>query len=68
VADMTLLSIALLAPHPATVTIAGMGWNLLWVTLGNIISGAGIMALGYWAASRAAPSAATQSEHLAAAE
>ncbi len=68
VANMTLLSIALLAPHPATVTIAGMGWNLLWVTLGNIISGAGIMALGYWAASRAAPSAATQSEHLAAAE
>lgn len=52
VANMTLLAIALLAPHPATVTFAGLGWNLLWVSLGNILSGAGIMGLGYWAASR----------------
>ena len=29
VANMTLLSIALLAEHPATVTLAGLGWNLL---------------------------------------
>jgi nitrite transporter NirC len=34
------------------VTIAGLGWNLLWVTIGNIVSGAGIMGLGYWAAPR----------------
>jgi len=27
---------------------------LLWVTLGNIVSGAGIMALGYWTMSRPA--------------
>jgi nitrite transporter NirC len=52
VANMTLLSIALMAEHPANVTIAGLGWNLLWVTIGNIVSGAGIMGLGYWAASR----------------
>jgi nitrite transporter NirC len=59
IANMTLLSIALLADHPPTVTIAGMGWNLLWVSLGNIVSGAGIVAIGYWAASRE-PATATQ--------
>jgi nitrite transporter len=52
VANMTLLSIALLAPHPDNVTWAGMLHNLVWVTLGNIVSGAGIMGLGYWAASQ----------------
>jgi nitrite transporter len=52
IANMTIFAIALLAPHPDTVSIAGMGWNLLWVTLGNIVSGAGIVGLGYWAASR----------------
>ena len=68
VANMTLFSIALLAPHPANVTLAGMGWNLLWVTIGNVISGAGIMAAGYWAASRPAASAPAAAVHLTAAE
>ncbi len=67
VANMTLFSIALLADHPANVTFAGMAWNLLWVTLGNIVSGAGVMGLGYWAASRA-PAATEPVAHLAAAE
>jgi nitrite transporter len=67
VANMTLLSIALLAPHPASVTFGGMGWNLLWVSLGNIISGAGVMGLGYWAASRR-PAAEEPAAQLAAAE
>jgi nitrite transporter NirC len=49
------------------VTLGGMGWNLLWVSLGNILSGAGIMGLGYWAASRA-PVAADPATQLAAAE
>src|SRR5438067_9993994 len=66
VANMTLLSIALLAPHPETVTVAGLGWNLFWVTIGNAIAGAGIMGLGYWAASRTPEPAAAAS--LAAAE
>src|SRR5690242_13595152 len=52
VANMTLLSIALLSEHPATVSLAGMAHNLLWVTLGNIVSGAVIMAAGYWTMSR----------------
>ena len=67
VANMTLLSIALFAEHPANVTLAGLGWNLLWVTIGNVVSGAGIMGTGYWAASRT-PAAAEPAAQLAAAE
>ena len=48
VANMTLLSTALLIEHPQTVTVVGMGYNLAWVTLGNIIGGAIFMGLGYW--------------------
>jgi nitrite transporter len=65
VANMTLLSIALLTEHPETVSLAGLGWNLLWVTIGNAIAGAGIMGLGYWAASRT-PTAARSAEYAAA--
>jgi nitrite transporter NirC len=67
VANMTLLGIALIAEHPPTVTLGGLGWNLLWVTIGNAISGAGIMGLGYWAASRV-PVVAEPAGQLAAAE
>ena len=67
VANMTLFSIALMAEHPASVTIGGMGWNLLWVTIGNIIGGAGIMGLGYWLVSRS-PAAGEPAVQLAAAE
>lgn len=67
IANMTIFAIALLAPHPDTVTVAGMGWNLLWVSLGNIVSGAGIVGLGYWAASREGAAAAAPAT-LAAAE
>ena len=56
VANMTLLLIVLLAKHPETVTWGGLAHNLFWVTLGNIVSGAGIMGLGYTLAS--APAAA----------
>ncbi|MFT5486127.1 MAG: nitrite transporter NirC [Paracoccaceae bacterium] len=48
VANMTIFSVALLSDHPETVSISGAAWNLLWVTIGNILSGAGIMGLGYW--------------------
>lgn len=40
VANMVLFSIALFVPHPETVSIAGSLYNLLPVTLGNIIGGA----------------------------
>lgn len=51
VANMTIFSIALLAGHPDSVNLAGMGHNLTWVTLGNTISGALFMATAYWFAS-----------------
>ncbi len=53
VANMTLFSIALLGEHPTTVSLSGMTYNLLWVTLGNILSGSLFMAVGYWLYSRA---------------
>jgi len=68
IANMTLLTIALLAPHPDTVTWAGFGWNMLWVTLGNIVGGAGLVGIAYWAASRTPTTAATAATTLAAAE
>ncbi len=48
VANMTLFSIALLGNHPETVGLSGMVYNLLWVTLGNLLSGSLFMAVGYW--------------------
>lgn len=52
IANMTIFGVALLSPHPDTVTWPGMGWNLFWVTLGNTIAGALFMAGAYWTASR----------------
>ncbi|GAC1334980.1 MAG: nitrite transporter NirC [Beijerinckiaceae bacterium] len=52
IANMTIFGVALLSKHPDNVTWAGMVWNLVWVTLGNLIAGAGLMAGAYWTASR----------------
>lgn len=57
IANMALFSIALLAEHGDAVSLAGMAYNLLWVTLGNTIAGALFMATGYWFASKPAPAA-----------
>jgi len=48
VANMTVFSLALLSEHPDMVSLSGAAHNLLWVTLGNILSGAFIMGGGYW--------------------
>ncbi|WP_397474948.1 formate/nitrite transporter family protein [Pusillimonas sp.] len=53
VANMTLLLLALAGQHPETVSLAGLAWNLGWVTLGNIVGGAVFVAGAYWAASPA---------------
>jgi len=50
VANMTVFSVALLGHPPANVTIGGMAYNLLFVTIGNVIGGAVFVALGYWLA------------------
>jgi nitrite transporter len=52
IANMTIFGVALLSKHPDNVTWAGMVWNLVWVTLGNTVAGAGLMAGAYWTASR----------------
>jgi len=48
VANMTVFTLALSSAHPSEISAAGAGWNLLWVTLGNILSGALVMGWGYW--------------------
>ncbi|WP_172252437.1 formate/nitrite transporter family protein [Saccharibacillus deserti] len=49
VANMTLLSTALLLPgHPATITLAGWLHNMIPVTLGNIVGGAFFVGAAYW--------------------
>lgn len=48
VANMTVFAVALLSDHPEVLTVAAAGRNLLWVTLGNTLSGAVFMAIGYW--------------------
>lgn len=48
VANMTLLSISLLVPHPETVTLAGLAANLIPVSLGNMVGGILFVGLPYW--------------------
>jgi nitrite transporter NirC len=51
IANMTIFSIAILGNHPPSVSLWGATYNLLWVTVGNIIGGGGFVAMGYLAAS-----------------
>jgi nitrite transporter NirC len=53
---MTVFAIALLAPHPDTITIGGAFYNLAWVSLGNIIAGVVFVGLAYGMASGRAKS------------
>lgn len=48
VANMTLFALSWFGNHSEAYTLAGIGHNLLWVTLGNILSGSVLMGLGYW--------------------
>ncbi|AZS17779.1 formate/nitrite transporter family protein [Paenibacillus lutimineralis] len=48
VANMTLLSISLLVPHPETVTLAGLAANLIPVSLGNMVGGILFVGVPYW--------------------
>ncbi|MEP4249911.1 formate/nitrite transporter family protein [Tateyamaria sp.] len=50
VANMTIFSVALLSEHGAGISVGGAAYNLLFVTIGNTIAGAGIMGAGYWVA------------------
>lgn len=48
VANMTIFAVSLLSDHPDTISLAGAAHNLLWVTIGNILSGSLFMGLAYW--------------------
>ena len=48
VANMTLLSLSLMVPHPETVSLAGLAANLVPVSIGNIIGGAVFVGAAYW--------------------
>ncbi|GAB6167818.1 formate/nitrite transporter family protein [Clostridium carnis] len=52
VANMTLLTIGVLAPHTAAVSVSGYIYNILLVTLGNMIGGVLFMAVPYYLISR----------------
>ncbi|WP_352398722.1 formate/nitrite transporter family protein [[Clostridium] aminophilum] len=50
IANMTQLTLALLAPAGPAITMAGYAYNLLTVTIGNILGGALFVALPYYLA------------------
>ena len=52
VANMTLLTIGLLSPAGATVSIGGYAYNIIMVTLGNMVGGIVFMAIPYYIISR----------------
>ncbi len=54
VANMTLLSAALFNPGSTGVSVAGFIYNLVWVTLGNMIGGALVIGFSYWYISKKA--------------
>jgi nitrite transporter NirC len=51
IANMTLLAMGLMLPHSAQITLVGYIRNLSFVTAGNIIGGAVLIAGLYWYAS-----------------
>ncbi|WP_461538769.1 nitrite transporter NirC [Spongorhabdus nitratireducens] len=48
IANMTIFALSWFGQHSPDLTMAGIGNNLLWVTLGNTFSGVVLMGLGYW--------------------
>jgi nitrite transporter NirC len=64
IANMTILSVAMFGNHPETVSVAGFAYNMLWVTLGNIIGGAVFVAGSYFVATNgmAQPASKTATE------
>lgn len=48
VANMTVFALALFSTHPDGLTYVGAAQNLIWVTVGNTISGCLFVAGGYW--------------------
>ncbi|NCB57692.1 MAG: nitrite transporter NirC [Gammaproteobacteria bacterium] len=64
IANMTLFALSWFGAHTPEYTLGGIGYNLLWVTLGNTVSGVLFMGLGYWYATPRAqrPAVATETK------
>jgi len=58
---MTIFSLALLGPEVNGISLSGAGFNLLWVTLGNAVSGVLLVGMSYWHMSQPLDSAFTNS-------
>ena len=48
IANMTVFTISMLGNHPDSVTLMGGIYNLAWVSVGNIIGGAGFIGVAYY--------------------
>ena len=48
IANMTIFAMSYFGDSQEAFNLVGVGHNLLWVSLGNIISGTAFMGLGYW--------------------
>lgn len=48
IANMTIFALSYFGDHSQAFTLSGIGHNLLWVSLGNFVSGAVFMGYGYW--------------------
>jgi nitrite transporter NirC len=48
IANMTIFTLSLLGDHPDTVNIYGLLYNLAWVSVGNVIGGAGFIGIAYY--------------------
>lgn len=48
IANMTIFAISYLGDSTDALTLTGIGYNLFWVTLGNMVSGGLFMGVGYW--------------------
>lgn len=48
VANMTVFTISMLGAHPDSVTLVSAWYNLVWVSFGNIIGGAGFIGIAYY--------------------
>ncbi len=48
IANMSIFTISLMGDHPDSVTLYGLLYNLAWVSLGNVIGGAGFIGIAYF--------------------
>ncbi len=48
IANMTVFTISMLGNHPESVTLMGGVYNLAWVSVGNVIGGAGFIGVAYY--------------------